>query len=215
MTMIRSPERMQLHFAETMMPRKACFVARHLDAPVDFIRVDLGKGEHKAPAFRALNPNAKVPLLVDGDLSLWESDAIMLHLSLATGSDLWPSDAGGQVEVQRWLSWAAHEFNPQAGMLYFEHVIRPMFGLGDVDTAAESAALARTRKGLALLDTHLESRDFLLGRRLSLADIAVAITFPYAPKANIPLGDYPAVARWNDRLRALRHWDEPFPAVAA
>jgi glutathione S-transferase len=209
--MTRSPERMQLHFAETMMPRKACFVARHLDAPVHFIRVDLGKGEHKLPAFRALNPNAKVPLLVDGDLALWESDAIMLHLAVGAGSDLWPSDPRGQVEVQRWLSWAAHEFNPQAGTLYFEHVIRPMFGLGDVDAEAESAALARTRKGLAMLDAHLANRDFLLGSRLSLADVSVAITFPYAPKAKIPLGDYPVVTRWNERLRALAHWDHPFP----
>ncbi len=213
--MSRSPERMQLHFAETMMPRKPCFVALHLEAPVDFIRVDLGKGEHKAPSFRALNPNGKVPLLVDGDLALWESDAIMMHLALRQGSDLWPSDPRGQVEVQRWLSWAAHEFNPQAGTLYFEHIIRPMFGLGAVDAAAEAAALARTRKGLALLDAYLANRDFLLGPRLSLADISVAITFPYAPKANIPLADYPAVARWNERLRGLRHWDDPFPAAGA
>lgn len=212
----RSPERMQLHFAQTMMPRKACFVARHLNAPVDFIPVDLGKGEHKAPAFRALNPNTKVPVLVDGDLVLWESDAIMLHLALTMESGLWPSDPRGQVEAQRWLSWAAHEFNPQTGTLYFEHIIRPMFGLGAVDAEAESAALARTRKGLALLDAHLKGRDFLLGPRLSLADISVAITFPYAEKAAIPIADYPGVARWNERLSTHRFWNEPFPeAVAA
>jgi glutathione S-transferase len=204
---------MRLHYAETLVPRKACFVARHLDAPVDFIRVDLGKGEHKAPAFRALNPNGKVPLLVDGDLALWESDAIMMHLALGMGSDLWPVDPRAQVEVQRWLSWAAHEFNPQAGTLYFEHVIRPMFGMGEVDGEAEAAALARTRRGLQILDAHLAERNFILGLSLSLADVSVAVTFPYAGKANIPLGDYPAVARWNDRLRALAHWDAPFPQV--
>ncbi len=210
-----SPDRMRLHYAETLMPRKACFVARHLDAPVDFVRVDLGKGEHKAPAFRALNPNGKVPLLVDGDLALWESDAIILHLALGMGSDLWPADPRGQVEVQRWLSWAAHEFNPQAGTLYFEHVIRPMFGMGEVDGEAEAAALARTRRELQVLDAHLAERKFILGPNLSLADVSVAITFPYADKANIPLGDYPAVARWNDRLRALPHWEAPFPEVTA
>ncbi|MGQ3357261.1 MAG: glutathione S-transferase family protein [Phreatobacter sp.] len=213
--MTRSPDRMQLHYAETLMPRKACFVARHLGSPVDFIAVDMAKGEHKAPAFRALNPNGKVPLLVDGDLALWESDAIMVHLALGAGSDLWPSDPRGQVEAQRWLSWAAHEFNPQAGTLYFEHVIRPMFGMGEVDAAAEAEALARTRRGLAVLDTHMAERTFILGSRLSLADVSVAVTFPYAEKANIPLRDYPAVARWNDRLLALPHWDAPFPQHAA
>lgn len=59
---------MKLHYAETLNPRKACAVARHLEAPVEFVRVDLGKGEHTSPAFKALNPNAKVPVLeIDGE----------------------------------------------------------------------------------------------------------------------------------------------------
>ncbi len=154
---------MVLHYAETLMPRKACFVARHLASPVSFQPIDLARGEHKGEPFKAMNPNGKVPVLVDGDIVLWESDAIMMHLAMAAGSDLWPSDARQAVEVQRWLSWAAHEFNPQAGTLYFEHVIRPHFGMGEVDAAADAAARKRTRAGLAVLERHLSGRTMLVG----------------------------------------------------
>jgi glutathione S-transferase len=92
---------MKLHYAETMNPRKACAVAKYLGSPVQYIRMDLSRGEHRTPEFLALNPNGKVPLLVDGDMQLWESTAIMAHLAVKAGSDLWPSDAARQVEVLR------------------------------------------------------------------------------------------------------------------
>ncbi len=62
---------MVLHYAETLMPRKACFVARHLASPVSFQPIDLARGEHKGEPFKAMNPNGKVPVLVDGDIVLW------------------------------------------------------------------------------------------------------------------------------------------------
>lgn len=208
-----SPGRMRLYYDHTMMPRKVCFVARHLAIPLDYVRVHLGKGENHAPEFRALNPNGKVPVLVDGDMTLWESDAIMVHLAQRAGSDLWPAAPRDQVEVLRWLSWAAHEFNPQTGTLYFEHVIRSDFGLGPVDAAVEAAALKRVHKGLAVLEAHLAGREMLVGQGLTVADVSVAAAFPYAARAGIPLDDYPAVQRWNRRLSQNEAWGAPFPAV--
>lgn len=201
----------QLHYAETMMPRKVCALARHLDLPVTFVPVDLGAGGHLTPQFRALNPNAKVPVLVDGDLVLWESDAIMMHLAIRAGSPLWPSDRGHQVEVMRWLSWAAHEFNPKAGALYFEHIIRPAFGMGAVDPKAEAEAIKGCHRCLAVLDHHLADRDFLIGSDLTIADFSAAVTLPWADAARIPLAGFAAVCRWHDRLMQLPAWRAPFP----
>lgn len=206
---------MQLYYAETMMPRKACALARHLGLPVTFVPVDLGSGGHVTPEFRSLNPNAKVPVLVDGDLVLWEADAIMMHLAIRAGSPLWPSDPARQVEVMRWLSWAAHEFNPKAGTLYFEHIIRPKFGMGPVDQDAEAEAIKGCRRYLKVLDRHLADRDFLLGKDLTIADFSAAVTLPWAEEARIPLADFAAVRRWHDRLMQLPAWREPFPAGAA
>ena len=83
---------MKLYYAEVLNPQKACAVARHLNSPVEFVAVDLARGEQRQPDFLAINPNGKVPALTDGDRSLWESNAIMAYLAEKAGSDLWPHD---------------------------------------------------------------------------------------------------------------------------
>ncbi len=206
---------MKLYYAETMMPRKVCAVAKLLDLPLDYIRVDLGKGEHRTPAFRAMNPACKVPVLTDGDLTLFEADAIAMHLAIKAGSDLWPSDPAKQVEVQRWLSFAAHELNPQTGALYFEHVIKSYFGMGPVDAEAEAAAIKAAKRHLGVLDGRLAVSRWLAGDSLTLADISAGVTLPWAEKANIPLADFAHVRRWHDDLSRLKGWLDPWPERAA
>jgi glutathione S-transferase len=98
---------MKLYYFETINPRKACAVAKYLGSPVEFVRVDLGKGEQKAPDYLAINPNGKVPALTDGETKIWEANAIMAYLARLTDSDLWPRDDDRQIEVTRWLSWSA------------------------------------------------------------------------------------------------------------
>ena len=90
---------MQLYYSQTPNPRKACAVARHCGADVEYIHVDLAKGEHKQPAYLAINPNGKTPALADGDLHFWEAHAIMAYVAYKAGSDLWPSDPVAQIEV--------------------------------------------------------------------------------------------------------------------
>src|SRR5262245_43523400 len=101
---------MKLYFSETLNPRKVCAVARYLNSPVEFVRLDIGKGEHKTPSYLAINPNGKVPALEDGETKLWEANAIMCHLARKANSDLWPRDEAQQVEVLRWLSWNSEHF---------------------------------------------------------------------------------------------------------
>ena len=203
---------MKLYYAETLMPRKPCAVARHLKSPVDFAYVDLGKGEHREAAYQAVNPNRKVPTLVDGELTLWESNAIMCHLAVKAGSDLWPSDPARQVEVIRWLSWDAAQFTRYLGVPYVQYVIKPHYGLGEPDLKAVEDALGPWRKSAAILDEHLALRPWLTGDDLSVADFALAVTLPWAQQAHIPLDDFPNLRRWHDGLNVLEAWREPFPA---
>ncbi len=205
---------MKLYFSDTLNPRKACAVANHLQLEVAFIKVELGKGEHLTPAFRAMNPNAKVPVLVDGATVLWESNAIMCYLAAKAGSDLWPQDAR-QVEVLRWLMWDATEFLPQAGTLYFEHIIKPRFAMGAPDAAALDKATTGFKRYAAVLEAHLRGRSWLVGEALSVADFAVAITLPYAAEAKLPLEDFPEIRRWHAQLEALEAWRAPFAQRAA
>ena len=205
---------MELYYAETLSPRKACAVARHLGSPVTFVRVDLAKGEQRSPEFLAMNPNGKVPVLKDGDRTFWEADAIMCHLARKAGSDLWPKD-DRQIEVLRWLSWNADHFTRHAGALYFEHIIKPSFGIGAPDAAAAEEATGYFKRFAGVLDDHLGGREFLVGDGLTVADFAVAVTLPYADAAKLPLGEFPAVQRCHTRLCELPAWREPFPATTA
>jgi glutathione S-transferase len=206
---------MKLFYMETLNPQKACAVAKYLNSPVEFIRVDLTKGEQKKPAFLAINPNGKVPALEDGATRLWEADAIMCHLARKAGSDLWPSDTESQIEVVRWLSWSANHFTRHTGALYFEHIIKPMFGLGAPDAKAIDEAVPFIKRFGAVLNDHLHGRDYLVGDKLSVADFAVGITLPYASKVQLPLDGLLEIARWHDRLNELPAWREPFPGVRA
>lgn len=205
---------MKLYYSETLNPRKACAVARYLNSPVEFVPIDLARGKHKTPEYLAVNPNGKVPALTDGDLRLWESNAIMCHLARKAGSDLWPQDDARKLEVIRWLSWNSEHFTRHGGTLYFEHIIRARFNLGATNPAAVEEATGFWRRFAGVLNDHLRGRKFVLDT-LTVADFAVAIALPYAEQAKIPVAEFPEVERWHARLSELPGWRDPWPADKA
>jgi glutathione S-transferase len=202
---------MKLYYFETPNARKACAVARYLDVPVEFVRVDLAKGEHQTPAYLAINPNGKVPALEDGEMRLWESAAIMCYLADQAGSSLWPKDAR-QIDVIRWLSWDGSHFSRHAGTLFFEQVIKPQFGLGDPNRAAIDEAMSFFRRFAGVLNDHLKGRAYLVGDGLTVADFAVASMLPNAREAKLPIDEFAEIGRWYAQLEQLPAWREPFPS---
>ena len=202
---------MKLYYSDVLSPRKACAVARYLKSPVEFVYLDLTKGEHKTPAYLALNPNAKVPTLVDGERIVWEADAVMCHLSERAGAQLWPHETRAQIDVLRWLSWNDQHFTRAGGALYFENIIKKRFRIGPPDTAVVGKELTDFRRFAAVLDAHLDGRDWLVGNQMTIADFAIAVFLPYAAEAQVALDDFPQVRRWHDQLNALEAWRNPFP----
>ena len=203
---------MKLYYAETLSPRKACAAAKYLGAPVEFVHVDLGKGQHRTAEYLAINPNGKVPALTDGNTRLWESDAIMVYLARTARSDLWPAD-DLQIEVMRWLSWSSEHFTRHAGALYFEHIVKPAFLKAAPDLKVVEEETGFFMQFAQVLNDHLRGRTYLVGDALTVADFSVAVTLPYAEAARIPLGQFPEIERWHGRLNELPAWREPFPEV--
>lgn len=205
---------MKLYYSDVLAPRKVCAVAKYLGSPLEYVFLDLGKGEHKTSDYLAINPNGKVPTLTDGSRTLWEADAILCELALRAGSDLWPCDQR-QIDIVRWFSWAMQHFTLHAGALYFECIIKARFGIGDPDSLAIETARGEFRRYAAVLDDHLRGRRWLVGETLTVADFAVAVTLPYADRARIPLDEFPEVRRWHERLCEFEAWRDPFPALVA
>ncbi|HXC53897.1 MAG TPA: glutathione S-transferase family protein [Rhizomicrobium sp.] len=205
---------MKLYYCDLLSPHKACAVAKYLKAPVEFVYLDVTKGEHRTPAMLALNPNAKVPTLVDGEHVVVEADAIICHLSDRMGAELWPRDRRGQRDVVSWFSWNAMHFGHAGGALYFENVIKPRFRIGPSDAAAVADAEAEFRRFAAVLDAHLATRTWILGDALSVADFSLAVALPYAKAAAIPLDEFAQVKRWHGQLGEFEAWRDPFPVMS-
>ncbi len=203
---------MKLYYSHNLNPRVAVAVAKHLDSPVDYVRAS-PRHPDNIEAFRAINPNALVPVLVEADRTLWEVDAIACRLSALAGSDFWRTD-DQLPEMIMWISWSAYHLTRAGGTLYFYKLIWPRFSDETPDQAMLDEALADFRTYAAVLDQHLEGRKWLLGDRISYADFRVATPLPFAEGAGLPLAEFPQVQRWHEQLWALDAWREPFAGLA-
>ena len=131
---------MKLYYFESPHPRVACAVAKYTRADVEYVRVDISRGEHRKADYLAIDPNGKVPALVDGDVTLWEVPAVICHIAAKTGSDLWPADERMRLDILRWFNWSTAHFNRHAGMIWFERTLKRPLGLGEPDEQAIDSA---------------------------------------------------------------------------
>lgn len=172
--------------------------------------VDLLQGAHRQPEYLAINPNGKVPTLVDGDFKLWESTAIMQYLS--QDSPLWPPSKV-RYDIIRWQCWAIAHFGHAIGKVVGERLVKKVFGGGEPDEAVVAAGLEEFERFATVLNGHLEGRDWLVGDGLTLADFSVAAELTYAPAVNIGLEPYPHIARWYAAISERDAWKRSAPQL--
>jgi glutathione S-transferase len=162
----------------------------------ELITVDVKSGAQKTPAFLALNAFGQVPVLVDGDLVLRDSQAILVYLAQQYGGAAWlPQTAAAQSLVMQWLITAAHDIQQSLSAARIYHLLGRQL---DIETAT-----ARAHNLLKVIDHHLAARQWLELDRPTIADIAC---FPYialAEDGKISLADYPHVRAWCDRIKQL------------
>lgn len=192
--------------------RRVLMAAEQLGLPLDIIHVDL-MSESERARLHEINPNGKLPVLDDGGFLLWESCAIMQYLcDITPGQTLYPQDARVRADVNRWLFWGSQHFAETVSILSFENLWKTMIGMGAPDPAEVARAEAQLKQLGAVLDAHLAGRDWLVGDSLSLADLAVVSPLMYLEQARLPLGGFPNLMRWFDRLRQLDPWKNTEPA---
>jgi glutathione S-transferase len=185
-------------FAPTRSIR-ARWVLQELGVPFEATTVDLRKGEHRRPEFLALNPAGKLPVLVDGDVVLTESIAIVLYLAEKYPErQLLPRDLAARAQAYRWLLFAATELEQPLWRiskhvaLYPEERRLP----GEVVNAANDL-----REAAAVLERHLDGREFVAGDAVSVADFALAYTLDWANEAKL-LDGFQRSRRYLERMYA-------------
>jgi glutathione S-transferase len=181
-------------------------VAKELGIDLEIVDLDFRKGENKTPSYLAINPNGKVPALVDGDFVLWESRAINAYLAgLKPERGLYPDDLKKRAVIDQWSYWQSIHLGPAIQRVVLERFLKRLFGMGEPDQNAIEAGLKEVAQFLPVLDANLAGKDWIAGD-LSLADFAVASTFIYRKPAGIPLDGNPNVAAWIERMEARPSW---------
>ncbi len=196
------------HHPMSSNSRRVVMTAQLLGVPLELIEVDL-MDEGARRRLHEINPNGMVPVLEDGDLLLWESCAIMQYLADTSAEQtLYPQDARARADVSRWMFWAHQHFAPAIGVLTWEHAWKGMTGNGPAEPSEVARGEREVRKFAAVLDGHLAGREWLAGKSLSLADLAVAPPLMYREAGRLPLDGLPNLAAWFARVQALAAWKQ-------
>ncbi|HEY3820841.1 MAG TPA: glutathione S-transferase family protein [Polyangiaceae bacterium] len=191
--------------------RRVNATIQHLGLDVEIAEQQMG--DLKKPEYLALNPNGKVPVLVDGDLRLWESRAIMQYLASKKDTPLWPNDAGRRAEIAKWQFWEASHLSPGTGAYAFENLFKKIFMKQGPDATALAAGEKTWRTFAPILDGQLANRKWILGSELTLADFSVGACFSYAVPAGVPMDDYGHITSWLSRLAEVPAWKNTAPKL--
>lgn len=157
---------------------------------------DIMAGESQKPGFLRLNPRAQVPVLVDGETTVWDSLAILVYLARQYADESWlPQDPAGMARVMQWLAVSENEIlYGLARARAIKRFNRP-WDVEEVRTMGDQA--------LKLCNHQLKNNDWLAADHPTIADIACYPYIALAPEGGFTLEDYPAIQAWCERIRQL------------
>jgi glutathione S-transferase len=168
-----------------------------LGLKADLVDVDLRSGAHKQPDFLKLNSLGQVPVLEDGNDVIADSNAILVYLARKYGGEQWlPSDPLQAAQIQRWLSVAAGQIASGPARARLITVFGARYNADE--TIANAHAL------LKVVEAELHGREWLVGERPTIADVAAYTYIAHAPEGNVALDAYPSIRAWLKRIESLQ-----------
>ncbi len=179
--------------------QKVLWTLAELSLPCEHIPAGGDHGGLSDPAYLAMNPNGRIPTLRDGDLVVWESDAIVRYLAACYGAGtLWPVDPAERAIADQWMTWGTTELEVDWLWLFWRLVRTPP---SKRDPQAIARHLDATVARFQLLDRHLQGRDYLAGRTLTIADIPAGMTLYRWYAMDVQRPHTPNVDAWYARLK--------------
>jgi GSH-dependent disulfide-bond oxidoreductase len=172
------PDQIQLYSLPTPNGVKISIALEELGLSYEPHLVSFGTNDQMSPEFLSLNPNNKIPAIIDPNgpdgkpLALFESGAILMYLAEKTGK-LIPADAAGRYQTLQWVMFQVGGVGPMMGQLGFFHKFA---GKDYEDKRPRDRYVAETTRLLGVLDKHLEGKDWMMGDQYTIADIAI---FPW------------------------------------
>lgn len=195
----------RFYFHPTPNPAKVALFLEESDLDYELVPVDTSKGEQHSPAFRAINPNGKVPAIVDTegpggkDVRVFDSSAILLYLGEKTGQFM--GAAEDKPELLSWLFFIASGLGPFSGQ-----AVHFQYAAPEGNDYAVNRYRREIERHYEVLDQHLAGRDYIVGNEYTLADISAWGWLIRAPRvmkgAEDALADYPNLKRWFQNVDA-------------
>jgi len=184
-------------FHESGNAYKVRLLLTQLGVPFERVDVNILQGETRTPAFLALNPNHRVPVVQWPDgRCLAESNAILFHF--AEGTPLLPGDNWGRAQALQWMFFEQYSHEPYIAVLRFWHFA----GLLEQNREQLAAKAQRGHEALAVMEQHLATREFFVGQAYSIADISLYAYTHVAPEGGFDLAEYPSIRAWMRRVAA-------------
>jgi glutathione S-transferase len=178
---------------------RVAWALEELGVPYEYIEINAGQLEHRSPRYLAINPQGKVPALVDGDEAYFEAGAILLHLGDKYGAakQLWPSGGGqARADALSWTVWSMTELGAHLLQWMYHGLDTPVsFAPSDRSKAAAEYSHSQFVGCLDSLHARLDGREHLLGS-FSLVDIACASWLQFGSRLGVALDGHPRVAAW-------------------
>jgi len=198
---------MQLHcFGESGNAYKCALALTLADIDWEAVYVDFFNGATRSPDFREINEMGEVPVLVDGDTTLTQSGVILDYISSKTGK-LGGRSAAERREVLRWMFWDNHRLSGMIGPRRFIENFLPQ------EKRPEGAIpylQGRLKAAYAILNSHLDGRDWAVGNGVTIADLSLCGYLYYPEPFGFSRIDWPHIDRWLDRIAALPGWKHPY-----
>lgn len=189
----------RLLYFPTLNGHKVTIALEEMGLPYEIEIVDILAGGQEAPAFRAVNPNGRIPALVDGEVQVFESAAILQYLGRKSGR-FYPAEEPARAAIDSWLFWQMAGLGPMSGQVNWFARAAAKPGRDPAETAL---ALHRFRRETArlfgVLEQVLARRDYLCGA-YSIADMCVWPWIETYPDNGGGLSDHPAITAWHARI---------------
>jgi glutathione S-transferase len=179
--------------------RRVTSAAAIMSVSIERVNIDLFKGESHTPHFLALNPHGLSPVMVDGDVVLYEASAINLYLAEKAGGALLGATTRERYEVLQWMFWSGEQWRVFSTLTFNERIGKRFMGQPE-DASIVELAFANIRAGGAVLDAHLADGRFIVGDHLTLADIDIAAPFSQSVRTKVPFSEFPNLVAWQQRM---------------
>ena len=175
------------------------YALNYIQEEYEFIELNMMQGEHQQEAYRKINPFGKVPAIEDGDVKLFESNAILRYIADKNNkTDLYPKELKARANVDQWLDFATAQVQPAMVRITFNTLFADMVPGMQRDDESIKAGRGFMANYLPVIDRQLQENKYLTGDKMTIADFSLLASLDPAESVQLNLEEFENITRWRN-----------------